>query len=131
VKVLVDEAFSWRLARLLNVAGVDAVHARDVVAQRQAAGFARTTDGDLMQYALDEDRVVVTRDKTDFGEWLAAQKRTKPSVVVFRGIDRIDDQAELLFRCFRDRSLEAALTAGAIVVLEHGAFPRIRTLPIE
>jgi predicted nuclease of predicted toxin-antitoxin system len=129
VRLLIDASLSWRLARLLAVAGHDVVHA-DVVAPRNAK------DPDLIEVAIADRRVIVTRDKADFGEaiirsprnrWLSIARRTGGSLILLRRVDKIDDQAELLLRWMPQ--VEDDLAEGAIVTLAPGVEPRIRKLP--
>lgn len=76
VKVLVDESLSARVARLLVVAGHDALHVGDI-------GLLGALDEAVMEAAQTEDRVLVAAD-TDFGELLAIGAYSKPSVVLVR-----------------------------------------------
>jgi predicted nuclease of predicted toxin-antitoxin system len=76
VKFLVDNALPQGLARLLKVAGYDAVHVRDY-------GIQHDTDELILMRASEEDRVIISAD-TDFAAILAAQDRTHPSFILFR-----------------------------------------------
>ena len=120
MNILIDESLSARVARLLAVAGHDALHVGDV-------GLLGALDEAVMDLAQDEDRVLVSAD-TDFGELLAIGAYTKPSVVlVRRSPHAVEDQVQLLLRC-----LDAAgedLASGAIVVLTPTRL-RVRSLPI-
>lgn len=120
MKVLVDESLSARVARLLVVAGHDAVHVGDL-------GLLGALDEAVMDAAQAEDRVLVSAD-SDFGELLAIGAFTEPSVVlVRRSPHAVEDQVELLLRCLD--AAGADLANGAIVVLTPSRL-RVRSLPI-
>ncbi|MGH7062897.1 MAG: DUF5615 family PIN-like protein, partial [Stellaceae bacterium] len=76
VKFLIDNALSPVLAQVLRQNGYDAIHARD-------RGMQSATDEEIFRHAEDEGRIVVSAD-TDFGTLLAANRKSQPSVVLFR-----------------------------------------------
>lgn len=121
MKFLVDNALSPNLAVGLRAAGHDVVHLRDI-------GLASASDADVFQVALDDDRVIVSED-TDFGTLLALQDTTKPSVVLFRGVqDR--SAANLLSLLLANLpAIAGDLDAGAVVAIEN-ARVRVRRLPL-
>ena len=121
MKFLVDNALSPNLAVGLRAAGHDVVHLRDI-------GLASASDADVFQVALDDDRVIVSED-TDFGTLLALRDATKPSVVLFRGVqDR--SAANLLSLLLANLPAVAGdLDAGAVVAIEN-ARVRVRRLPL-
>jgi len=90
VRFLVDANLSPRVATLLTAAGHDAVAVRDL-------GLATAPDGDILDRALADDRVIVSHD-TDFGTLLAIRRQTKPSLVLIRSSDPLtaDQVADLL-----------------------------------
>ena len=121
MKLLLDENLPPRLARLLNDAGHDAVHVRDL----DAAG---SSDPQIIALALADGRTIVSAD-TDFGALLASTGATAPSIVLVREVvdRRPAELAELLTMCIEE--LEAQLNAGAMVALTPtGA--RVRRLPL-
>jgi predicted nuclease of predicted toxin-antitoxin system len=73
MKLLVDMNLSPKWCSVLQAEGWDAVHWSDV-------GTASATDRAVMQWALRDERVVLTHD-LDFGAILAATQATGPSVV--------------------------------------------------
>jgi predicted nuclease of predicted toxin-antitoxin system len=80
VRFLVDANLSPRVAELLNAAGHDAVAVRD-------AGLKDAPDGEILDHAGADDRVVVSHD-TDFGTLLAMRQLTKPSFILIRSQTR-------------------------------------------
>jgi len=109
MKLLVDNALSPELARILQTAGHDAVHVRDRNLQHAA-------DEVIFEAAAAEGRVIVSAD-TDFGAILTLRRQTHPSLILFRNPSprRAEPQAQLLLTnlpSFRDD-----LEQGAIVVL--------------
>lgn len=121
MKLLLDENLPPRLAILLNDAGHDAVHVRDL----DAAG---SSDPQTVALALADGRIIVSAD-TDFGALLASAGTTAPSVVLVREVvdRRPAELADLLTACIEQ--LEAQLTAGVMVALTP-AGARVRRLPL-
>jgi predicted nuclease of predicted toxin-antitoxin system len=76
MKVLVDMNLSPGWVTFLTKAGFEAVHWSDV-------GESNAADGELMQWAVERDYVVLTAD-LDFGAILAATQSGRPSVVQLR-----------------------------------------------
>ena len=121
MKLLLDENLPPRLARLLNDAGHDAVHVRDL----DAAG---SSDPQIIALALADGRTIVSAD-TDFGALLASMGAAEPSIILVREVigRRPAELADLLAACIEQ--LESQLTAGAMVALTStGA--RVRRLPL-
>lgn len=77
MRFLVDNALSPALAVLLNRAGHDARHVRDM-------GLQQAEDDVIFERAAADGRVVVSAD-TDFGTLLATRVAGKPSIIQFRG----------------------------------------------
>ncbi len=77
MRFLVDECLRARVAELLSDAGHDAVHVGVV-------GLLGRPDTEIMEFALRDDRVVISAD-TDFGELLARSQASLPSVICFAG----------------------------------------------
>ena len=120
MKLLIDEALSARVANLLGSAGYDAVHVGEL-------GLLGSPDQDVMAAARGAGRCIVSVD-TDFGELLAIDQHSGPSVILLRRAPhRPEDQAALLLAALKQ--LHEDLTAGAIVVLTQDR-ARIRRLPI-
>jgi predicted nuclease of predicted toxin-antitoxin system len=120
LKFVIDNALSPSLATGLKKAGHDAVHVRDL-------GMGMATDKEIMDFALKEDRVIVSAD-TDFGTLLALRDLSKPSFVLFRRSDK--RPVALLMQLLSNLGqFEEALDEGAVVVIEDQRI-RIRMLPI-
>jgi len=120
VRFLVDQNVPDSVTDVLREAGHDAHHARDL-------GLARAEDEDVLAVAKADGRVVITFD-SDFSRFLALSGDDAPSVVHLRlGPEQLPDLAGRVRRAVTD--LEAALAAGAIVVVEPHRV-RSRRLPI-
>lgn len=105
----------------LNRHGHEATHLRD-------ENLIRLPDGDILEKAKREGRVVLTFD-LDFGDLLAAGVQTLPSVIIFRLRNQTPTVVtpkllEVLSAC-RDE-----LASGAVVIVEDARF-RLRRLPIR
>lgn len=117
---LIDNALSPSMDEGLKKAGHDAIHVRDL-------GMGMATDKEIMDFALKEDRVIVSAD-TDFGTLLALRDLSKPSFVLFRRSDK--RPVSLLIQLLANfGQFEDALNTGAVVVIEDKRI-RIRLLPI-
>lgn len=121
MKLLVDQAVSWRVAEMLASAGHDTVHVRDL-------DLGAADDAVIPDRALSEQRVVITQD-TGFGTLLAASGAARPSVIVLRLQDAHPVvQARTLMMNLG--VVERDLVDGAIVVMTEASI-RVRRLPIE
>jgi predicted nuclease of predicted toxin-antitoxin system len=65
VKFLVDAQLPIRLARLLQMSGYDVIHTRDLPGQNA------TTDSEINTISMQQERIVVTKDR-DFLRLLLA-----------------------------------------------------------
>jgi predicted nuclease of predicted toxin-antitoxin system len=91
-------------------------------------GLASAPDEVVLQLALDEGRVVLSRDQ-DFGSILAAQKLLAPSFVLLRPptTNRTNELVELLRRVLDEAAED--LRVGAVVTVQGERF-RTRRLPL-
>lgn len=121
MKFLVDMNLSPKWCAILQAAGWDSVHWSSV-------GSADAADFDIMQRALDEQRVVLTND-LDFGAMLAATRAQGPSVVQVRTQDvRPSSMAPLLIPVLH--RFQNELEAGALLIVDE-ARSRVRVLPLS
>ena len=120
MRFLVDNALSPKLAEGLRQAGHDAVHLREI--GRQSA-----PDSEVLARAIDEARIIISSDM-DFGDLLAARELARPSVILFRRVERgTNSRLALLLKNIAAISVD--LERGSIVILESSRM-RIRSLPI-
>jgi predicted nuclease of predicted toxin-antitoxin system len=121
VRFLIDNALSPIVAERLCAAGHEAIHVR-------ALGLQAASDGEILEKAAAEERVVVSAD-TDFGTLLALRRERRPSFVLLRRTlgRRPAEQAALILANLQD--IAEALEAGAVVVFTEERL-RIRRLPI-
>jgi predicted nuclease of predicted toxin-antitoxin system len=120
MKFLADMGISPHVVGWLRTNGHDAVHLHQL-------GLDRMIDKEVLQKALQEDRVLITHD-LDFGELLAASGENLPSVIIFRLKD--------MRAANINRYLSGILTKHS-QALEHGVIcsvterkVRLRYLPI-
>jgi predicted nuclease of predicted toxin-antitoxin system len=121
MKVLVDMNLSPSWAGFLAEAGFEAVHWSMV-------GSKTATDSELMQWAAENDHIVLTAD-LDFGAILATTHGTKPSVVQVRG-ERLSPRAvgSAVARALRQAHQE--LLDGALISID-AVHARLRILPLK
>lgn len=120
MRFLVDNALSPKLAEGLRQAGHDAVHLREI--GRQSA-----PDSEVLARAIDEARIIISSDM-DFGDLIAARELARPSVILFRRVERrTNSRLALLLKNLAAISVD--LERGSIVILESSRM-RIRSLPI-
>lgn len=121
MKFLVDMNLTPKWCAILQAEGWDSVHWSSV-------GAATAPGHDIMQRAVDEQRVVLTND-LDFGAMLAATQAQGPSVVQVRTQDvRPGSMAPLLIPVLHQFQNE--LEAGALLILDE-ARSRVRLLPLS
>jgi predicted nuclease of predicted toxin-antitoxin system len=120
ISLLVDMNLSPDWVERLSSAGYDVVHWSGV-------GDPRATDQEIMRWAVEHQRTVITHD-LDFGAVLAATQASAPSVVQLRAADVLPDAtAERVIRTLSE--FDADLQAGAIVSVEIDR-ARVRILPL-
>ncbi len=120
MKFLVDMNLSPKWCPVLHAEGWDTVH-------WSAVGSGSAPDHEVMQWAIRDERVVLTH-ALDFGAILAATQAKGPSVVQVRTQDvRPKSLAPRLIPWLRQYASE--LEAGAIVVIDE-ARSRVRLLPL-
>jgi predicted nuclease of predicted toxin-antitoxin system len=121
MKILIDMNLSPSWAKVLNEAGIEAVHWSEV-------GPATTPDSAIMAYATAKGFVILTND-LDFGIALAIADREKPSVAQIRGEDlrpvSIGNHVVLALR-----QMQVELETGALLTIDPKR-TRLRLLPLR
>jgi predicted nuclease of predicted toxin-antitoxin system len=120
VNFLIDMPLSPHLAAWLEARGHDAVHALHV-------GLDRAPDERLLQYALEQGRVVITAD-LDFPRLMALARAAAPGIILVRGGANTEEEVARRLQRALERVPEAELTR-SIVVLEKNRIRR-RLLPL-
>jgi predicted nuclease of predicted toxin-antitoxin system len=108
------------MAEGLRAAGHDAVHLRDI--SRQSA-----EDPEVLTRARNEGRVIVSTDM-DFAQLLAVHEFSRPSIILFRRVQR-KSEARLALLLGNLDAVKQDREMGSIVILESWRI-RIRRLPI-
>jgi len=120
MKILIDMNLSPRWCGILQAEGWESIHWSGI-------GNPSAPDHEIMQWALNERRVVLTHD-LDYGAMLAATRAAGPSVVQVRTQDvRPAVLAPLLVPVLRQFEIE--LDSGALLVVDE-AKSRVRLLPL-
>jgi predicted nuclease of predicted toxin-antitoxin system len=120
MKFVIDMNLSPKWRSVLQAEGWDSIHWSEV-------GSASAPDRTVIQWALDQQSVILTHD-LDFGAILAATQAAGPSVVQVRTQDvRPESLAPLLIPLLRQ--YEGELVAGALLVVDEAHF-RVRLLPL-
>jgi predicted nuclease of predicted toxin-antitoxin system len=121
LKFFIDNALPPLLAARLRVSGHDAVHVREY-------GMQQASDQDILERALQEDRVIVSAD-TDFGTILALRRLHRPSFILFRNPDivRAEDYYKAILHLLT--VAETELANGCILTVRPNRV-RIRALPL-
>lgn len=120
MRFVIDMNLSPRWCSHLLAEGWPSVHWSQI-------GVASAPDCEIMQWANENQRVVLTHD-LDYGAMLAATKAEGPSVVQVRTQDvRVEFLGPLLMPVLRRFARE--LEAGALIVVDE-AKSRVRVLPL-
>lgn len=121
MKLLIDNALSPVVARMLREAGHDAKHVRDL--HLEAA-----PDQIVLDRAQSDGRVIVSAD-TDFGALLALRESASPSFILFRKTRGVRPVAIGEFLRSLVTQYGDELETGCIITVSDDRV-RIRTLPI-
>lgn len=108
MKFLVDMPLSPALATWLVDLGHDAVHAAGL-------GLHRATDNEIIEYAKQERRTVVTAD-LDYPRLLAMARSSEPSLILFRSGDWTDAAIRARLNDVFATLTEAEMTRSIVVV---------------
>ena len=121
MRFLLDNNLSVRLTPLLQNAGHDAVHVREL-------GLASASDPEVLNEARDSQRILVSAD-TDFSTILSLEHASSPSLILWRSqVHRRAEQMAALLAA-NLQAIAEELDAGAVVVITDDAI-RVRRLPI-
>ncbi|MFN2308136.1 MAG: DUF5615 family PIN-like protein, partial [Gammaproteobacteria bacterium] len=120
IRLLLDQGLPRSTCAALPQSDWDVLHVGDI-------GMSRATDRAILEFAANDDRVIVTLD-ADFHTYLALSGATGPSVVRIR-IEGLQGAAlaELLTKAWP--KFEHAIDGGAMITITRNTL-RIRTLPV-
>jgi predicted nuclease of predicted toxin-antitoxin system len=121
MRLLLDQGLPRSSAEILRNKGWDIQHTGEI-------GMSRATDRQILEYARDEQRIIITLD-SDFHAMLAVENLDSPSVVRIRqeGL-RGPELAELVDK-IRSR-IGQQLENGAMATITEKAI-RIRKIPLH
>ena len=119
MRLVVDMNLSPEWVGYLECRGHDVVHWTGV-------GKADANDEEIMRWARENDRIVLTSD-LDFGAMLATSEARRPSVIQLRSETTLPARIGPLVAQALQHA-EADLLAGALLTLEAGR-ARLRILP--
>ncbi|WP_139556677.1 DUF5615 family PIN-like protein [Methylotetracoccus oryzae] len=119
-RILLDQGLPRSAAAVLRESGWDVVHVSEL-------GMSQSTDRTILNFALAQDRTVVTLD-ADFHTLLAVANESGPSVIRIRqeGLKGREVAALLLVIWSR---IEAQIQRGAMVTVTEKTI-RLRNLPL-
>jgi predicted nuclease of predicted toxin-antitoxin system len=120
ISILLDQGLPRSAASLLRDEGWDVLHTGDI-------GLSRSTDRQILEFARNEQRVIITLD-SDFHTILALTNASTPSVIRIRleGL-RGPDLALLIKRIWS--RVEPQVKKGAMVIVTESGI-RIRNIPV-
>ena len=121
MRLLLDQGLPSSSAEILRNKGWDIQHTGEI-------GMSRATDRQILEYARDEQRIVITLD-SDFHAILAVENLDSPSVVRIRqeGL-RVPELAELVEKIWS--RIGQQLENGAMATITEKAM-RIRKIPLH
>lgn len=120
IRLLLDQGLPRSAVQHLGHSGSDALHVADV-------GFDRAPDADIIGFARQQGRVIVTLD-ADFHSLLAISGATSPSVIRIRQEGLRGPEVAVLIQHVLTK-VGAQLEQGAIVTVTASAL-RLRLLPL-
>lgn len=121
MKILLDQGVGTVCSRILNIAGIECLHVRDL-------GMSSVPDEKILHYAAKNDFIIVTFD-ADFHQLLAIAELVKPSVIRVRE-ERLSSSevAQLVLKIIK--IAKAELMQGCAVSTTSKS-ARIRLLPLR
>lgn len=119
-RILLDQGLPRSAAGILLAKGWNVLHTGDI-------GLSRATDRQILEYARQEKRVVITLD-SDFHAILAVENAGSPSVIRIRreGL-KGPELAKLIENTWPE--IQEQLESGAMVTITENAI-RVRSIPI-
>ena len=120
IRILLDQGLPRTAAKILQNKGWNVLHTGDI-------GLSRATDRQILEYARNEKRVVITLD-SDFHSILAVENAESPSVIRVRreGL-KGPELAEIIEKIWSE--IQDPLAKGAMVTITENAI-RIRSIPL-
>ena len=120
ISILLDQGLPRSTASLLRDEGWDVLHTGDI-------GLSRSTDGQILEYARREERVIITLD-SDFHAILAVSNASTPSVIRIRLEGLRGPNLALLIKRIWPK-IEPQVKKGAMVTVTESGI-RIRNIPL-
>ena len=120
ISILLDQGLPRSAASLLRDEGWDVLHTGDI-------GLSRSTDRQILDFARNEQRVIITLD-SDFHTILALTNASTPSVIRIRLEGLKGPDLALLIKKIWPR-VEPQVKKGAMVTVTESGI-RIRNIPV-
>ena len=120
ISILLDQGLPRSAASLLRDEGWDVLHTGDI-------GLSRSTDRQILEFARNEQRVIITLD-SDFHTILALTNASTPSVIRIRLEGLKGPDLVLLIKRIWPR-VEPQVKKGAMVTITESGI-RIRNIPV-
>ena len=120
ISILLDQGLPRSAASLLRDEGWDVLHTGDI-------GLSRSTDREILEFARNEQRVIITLD-SDFHTILALTNASTPSVIRIRLEGLRGPDLALLIKKIWPR-VEPQVKKGAMVTVTESGI-RIRNIPV-
>ena len=120
ISILLDQGLPRSAASLLRDEGWDVLHTGDI-------GLSRSTDRQILEFARNEQRVIITLD-SDFHTILALTNASTPSVIRIRLEGLRGPDLALLIKKIWPR-VEPQVKKGAMVTVTESGI-RIRNIPV-
>ena len=120
ISILLDQGLPRSAASLLRDEGWDVLHTGDI-------GLSRSTDRQILEFARNEQRVIITLD-SDFHTILALTNASTPSVMRIRLEGLRGPDLALLIKKIWPR-VEPQVKKGAMVTVTESGI-RIRNIPV-
>ena len=120
ISILLDQGLPRSAASVLRDEGWDVLHTGDI-------GLSRSTDIQILEFARNEQRIIITLD-SDFHTILALENASTPSVIRIRleGL-KGPDLALIIKRIWTQ--IEPQIKKGAMVTVTESGI-RIRNMPV-